>query len=55
MVIEYHHHIGKQRSCLADFLRRLEQAGFEYQISSFLYPVYALKGVFQDILIMAYR
>jgi FkbM family methyltransferase len=25
MVIEYHHHIGKQRSCLADFLRLLEQ------------------------------
>src|ERR1700730_3349193 len=54
MVIEYHHHIGNERSCLADFLRLLEQAGFEYQIHASLFPVTS-KGVFQDILIGAYR
>jgi FkbM family methyltransferase len=54
MVIEYHHHIGHESSCLADFLRLLEQAGFEYQIHASLLPVTA-KGVFQDILIGAYR
>lgn len=54
MVIEYHHHIGNERSCLADFLRLLEQAGFEYQIHASLFPVTS-RGVFQDILIGAYR
>jgi len=54
MVIEYHHHIGNERSCLADFLRLLEQAGFEYQIHASLFPVTS-KGVFQDVLIGAYR
>jgi FkbM family methyltransferase len=54
MVIEYHHHIGNQRSCLADFLRQLELAGFEYQIQASLFPVTS-KGIFQDILIGAYR
>lgn len=54
MVIEYHHHIGDERSCLADFLRKLELAGFEYQIQASLFPITS-KGVFQDILIGAYR
>jgi FkbM family methyltransferase len=54
MVIEYHHHIGNQRSCLAEFLQQLEQAGFEYQIQASLYPV-TTKGVFQDVLIAAYQ
>jgi FkbM family methyltransferase len=54
MVIEFHHHIGKQRSCLASFLQLLEHAGFEYQIHASLYPVNA-KGVFQDVLIRAYQ
>jgi FkbM family methyltransferase len=54
MVVEYHHHIGNERSRLADFLRQLEQAGFEYQIHASLFPVTS-KGIFQDMLIGAYR
>jgi FkbM family methyltransferase len=54
MVIEYHHRIENQRSCLADFLGLIEEAGFEYQLHSSLWPVTA-KNVFQDMLIGAYR
>jgi FkbM family methyltransferase len=54
MVVEYHHRIGQQRSCLAGFLLKLEQAGFEYQIHAALYPVTS-KDVFQDMIIGAYR
>jgi FkbM family methyltransferase len=54
MVIEYHHHMSNQRSCLADFLRQLEEAGFEYQLHASLWPVTS-QGVFQDVLIGAYR
>lgn len=54
MAIEYHHHIGEQRSCLADFLAQLEVAGLEYQIQASINPVTST-GVFQDILIRAYR
>lgn len=54
MVIEYHHHIGNHRSCLAEFLLQLERAGFEYQIQASLYPVTS-RGVFQDVMITAYR
>ena len=39
IVIEYHHRMENERSCLADFLRQLEQAGFEYQIHASLFPV----------------
>jgi FkbM family methyltransferase len=54
MVIEYHHHIGNRRSCLADFLRQLETSGFEYQIHASLWPVTS-QGIFQDMLIGAHR
>jgi FkbM family methyltransferase len=54
MIIEFHHHIGTQRSCLASFLHLIENAGFEYQIEASVYPVNS-RGVFQDILITAYR
>jgi FkbM family methyltransferase len=54
MVVEYHHRIGQRKSCLAEFLLMLEQAGFEYQIHAALYPVTS-KNVFQDLLIGAYR
>lgn len=53
MVIEYHHHMGEQRSQLAGFLDNLEHAGFEYQIHASLYPV-TCKNTFQDMLIGAY-
>ena len=39
IVIEYHHRMENERSCLTDFLRQLEQAGFEYQIHASLFPV----------------
>ena len=54
MVIEYHHRIGEQKSCLAGFLSMLEDGGFEYQIHAVLYPVTS-QDSFQDILIGAYR
>ena len=54
MVIEYHHRIGVQSSCLAEFLRLLEQSGFEYQIHASIHPITA-RNVFQDLLIGAYR
>jgi FkbM family methyltransferase len=54
MVVEYHHRIGQQKSCLAEFLLLLEEAGFEYQIHASLWPVTS-KDVFQDVLIGAYR
>lgn len=54
MVIEYHHRIGQHKSCLAEFLFKLEQAGFEYQTHAAVYPV-SSRDVFQDMLIGAYR
>jgi FkbM family methyltransferase len=54
MVVEYHHKIGQQKSCLADFLHQLERAGFEYQIHASLFPV-SSRDIPQDVLIAAYR
>lgn len=54
MVFEYHHRLGRQKSCLAEFLRMLEQAGFEYQIHSVLFPVTS-NDTFQGMIIRAYR
>jgi FkbM family methyltransferase len=54
MVIEYHHKIGGEKSCLSGFLEMLEQAGFEYQIRATVNPL-SSKGIFQDVLIGTYR
>lgn len=54
MVIEYHHKIDGQTSCLAKFLTLLEEEGFEYQITGRCYPI-TRQNVFQDLLIGAYR
>lgn len=54
MVIEYHHLLGSEPCRLSTFLGQLEQAGFAYQIHASLFPVTS-KGVFQDMLIGAYR
>ncbi len=54
MVIEYHHRIRDERSCMAKFLDQLERAGFEYQIHALLYPRRS-SDPFQDILISAIR
>jgi hypothetical protein len=55
MIIEYHHKIGSQASCLGRFLSLLEEEGFEYQIAAAGCDRIARKGVYQDILIGAYR
>jgi len=55
MVIEYHHRIGGQASCLAGFLSLLENEGFEYQIAAEGCDPITRQGVYQDILIGAYR
>ena len=52
MAIEYHHGIGGQKHCLAQFLEGLEAAGFEYQLHASRFPVVS-DSVFQDILISA--
>lgn len=54
MVVEYHHRVGQRKSCLAEFLLMLEQAGFEYQIRTSVYPVTS-RDVCQDVLIGAYQ
>jgi Methyltransferase FkbM domain len=54
MVIECHHRIGGQKSCLAGFLGMLEESGFEYQILAAVRPV-TTKNAFQDVLVGAYR
>lgn len=54
MVIEYHHKIDGQASCLARFLALLEDEGFEYQITGRCYPI-TRQNVFQDLLIGCYR
>jgi len=54
MVVEYHHRIVNQPSCLAGFLRLLEQAGFDYQLHATLRSVTS-RDTYQDILIGAYR
>jgi FkbM family methyltransferase len=54
MVIEYHHRLGTGKSCLAGFLKTIEEAGFEYQVNASMYPVLR-RDVSQDILIGCYR
>jgi hypothetical protein len=55
LIIEYHHKIGSQASCLGRFLSLLEEEGFEYQIAAAGCDPIARQGVYQDILIGAYR
>jgi FkbM family methyltransferase len=54
MAIEYHHRIGQQKSCMAQFLQGLEEADFEYQIHASRFPVTS-DSPFQDMLITAVR
>jgi FkbM family methyltransferase len=55
MVIEYHHKIGGADSCLAGFLKLIEDQGFEYQIAATGCEPISRTDVCQDILIGAYR
>jgi FkbM family methyltransferase len=54
LIVEYHHRIGNQHSCLAAFLKLLEDSGFEYQIDASLFGLPS-QHAFQDILIRAHR
>ncbi len=54
MVIEYHHHIDPGEEDLSKFLGLLETSGLGYQISGWIKPPFK-KGVFQDLLIYAYK
>jgi hypothetical protein len=54
MVIEYHHHVDKDRDALAGFLATLESAGFGYQMRA-KYSSSKVPGQFQDIVLYAYR
>jgi FkbM family methyltransferase len=54
MTIEYHHRIGSKKSDMGEFLKALEQAGFEYQIDASLFPSHR-NEVFQAMFIVCYR
>jgi FkbM family methyltransferase len=54
MAVEYHHHIPGAGDKLGEFLALLEGTGYGYQISSSFVP-HGRRGVFQDILVHAYR
>ena len=56
MLIEYHHRMGKNKSCLAGFLAALERSGFDYQLdSSLFYKPETRNETFQPIHIACYR
>jgi FkbM family methyltransferase len=57
MVVEYHHHIEKNKDAFSAFLSQLETSGFGYQISS-SYPISARvsrRQAYQDVQVYAYR
>ncbi len=54
LVIEYHHHMGADRSRLGPFLDVLEAAGFSYQLRAEAVPLTA-RNAFQDVLLYCYR
>ncbi|HZS43458.1 MAG TPA: FkbM family methyltransferase [Blastocatellia bacterium] len=53
IVLEYHHHIHRDRDELAQFLKILEAHGFGYLIKGNTSPPFKA-GTFQDIIIYAY-
>jgi FkbM family methyltransferase len=53
-IIEYHHHVSTGDDRLAEFLARLQEAGFRYQIHTTYRPPF-MKDRFQNIMIYAYR
>jgi hypothetical protein len=56
MVIEYHHRMGKKKSCLAGFLEALESSGFDYQLDvSLFYTRQTRSETFQAMHIVCYR
>ncbi len=62
MVVEYHHHIDKNKDAFSTFLGQLEKSGFGYQISTSdqisakVINARVSRGhTFQDVLVYAYR
>lgn len=54
LIVEYHHKIGSQKSCLGEFLQMFEKSGFEYQIDAKCMPVNS-EDKFQDVLLYIYK
>lgn len=54
IIMEYHHHLDRNRNNISKIFRLLERNGFKYQISTDLRPPF-IDNLFQDILIYAYR
>src|SRR5215211_233929 len=57
MLVEYHHHIDKNKDAFGAFLGQLEKSGFGYQIST-SYPIRERASgdpIFQDVQVYAYR
>jgi FkbM family methyltransferase len=53
-VIEYHHHIDKEKDHFSIFLAQLEEAGFGYQLGASQSQIKA-REKFQDVVVYAYR
>lgn len=54
MALEIHHNIDLNEEITSEIFSHIARAGFKYQISAPLLPAFK-KGVFQDILVYAYR
>jgi FkbM family methyltransferase len=58
MIVEYHHHVEKQRDNMSELLRILEEGGMGYQIETAgrIAPIVdGGKGRFQDLIIYVYN
>jgi FkbM family methyltransferase len=55
LLIEYHHKITGEKSCLGDYLKILEKNNFEYQIDARCIPVSSHNKNQSDVLIYCYR
>lgn len=57
LVVEYHHHLDRERDLLGAFLERLSRQGFAYQVSATerVEARAAVEPVFQDVLVFARR
>ncbi len=55
LIIEYHHKIEGEKSCLGEYLQILEKNKFEYQIDARCIPISAHNNYQGDTLISCYR
>ena len=54
LVVEYHHHVDREKARLGDFLSALKNAGFEYQIGA-VWASPQGREAFQDIMVHAFQ